>query len=537
MAIGDFFGLKVPIVADDKTAKGINSAKKNVSGFEGKLKDLGKSLAAAFAVERVVAFGKAAAEAFIQDQKEAARLATAVKNLGMEFANPIIAKYIDDLSKAAGVADGELRPALQTLLTQTQNLAKSQELLSLAIEVSRGSGESLATVSQDLANAYVGNTKGLKKYNLGLSQAELKTMSFTDVQKKLTAQFKGSNAAYLKTYAGKMETLTIAAGEAQETIGKGLVDSLALIAGDGSVQSLADAMQSLAEFTSDAIYGLGSLINQLKNVGAATPSWLKTLFSEAGINAISALPGGQLIKPLQSIASYGEKQRNKTLENPSVQMFMTDMANMRLNREKFETDRKLLDMEKKKLAEARRAAMAKKQNALFDMDIIQRMAALQGKITEEEKLRLNLQLALLTGNEEKAKKLSAELADSIDSTGKLKLWLTTLPDANNPFKGWDAWLDNFTKKMAVLNTFTAPAVGTGSNARGADFMNLTPTVQDLVSGAGGRAGLTSGGDVYVSVGGSVVSNEDLISAVENGLQLRSLSGSPAVIGRISGMFG
>jgi hypothetical protein len=81
--------------------------------------------------------------------------------------------------------------------------------------------------------AYVGQTRGLRKYSLGLSQAELKTMSFADVQKRLTKQFSGANAQYLTTYAGKMGILSNAAGEAQETIGKGLVDALTLLAGEG----------------------------------------------------------------------------------------------------------------------------------------------------------------------------------------------------------------------------------------------------------------------------------------------------------------
>jgi hypothetical protein len=180
--------------------------------------------------------------------------------------------------------------------------------------------------------------------------------------------------------------------------------------------------------------------------------------------------------------------------------------------------------------------MAKKQAALFDLEKIGLVAALQGKITEEEKLRLNLQLALLTGNDALATKLSAQLANSIDSTGKLANDLKTLPDAKNPFASWSAYLDMIIEKARLAASFGG--VSTGSTARGESFASLTPTVQDLITGGGtgGRAGINAAGDIYVTVNGSVVSNEDLVIAIENGLQKRSLSGSSAVIGRLYGMF-
>jgi hypothetical protein len=181
--------------------------------------------------------------------------------------------------------------------------------------------------------------------------------------------------------------------------------------------------------------------------------------------------------------------------------------------------------------------MAKKQAALFDLEKIGLVAALQGKITEEEKLRLNLQLALLTGNDALATKLSAQLANSIDSTGKLANDLKTLPDAKNPFASWSAYLDMIIEKARLAASFGG--VSTGSTARGESFASLTPTVQDLITGGGtgGRAGVDASGNVYVTVNGSVVSDQDLVIAIENGLQKRSLSGAPSVIGRISGMFG
>lgn len=509
---------------------GLNKADKAVGGFEKKLKTLAKTLGATLSVSAVVAFGKASAEAFIKDQQEAAKLANVMKNLGLELANPAIAGYIDNLQRISGVSDDQLRPALQGLVQQTGDLRKSQELLGLAIEMARGSGESLATTSNDLAQAFVGNTKSLKKYNLGLTAAELKAASFTDIQKKLTNQFKGSNAAYLETYAGKMEVLKTAAGEAQETIGKGLLDALALIGGDTSVSDLATSMQNVATFTGDAILGMGVLIDKVGTLGNTMDSNILTTFFKAaaetsGIGLLSKLGASQ--KP------YVED--TNSLQARQHAAYAAAAAKKKADADAAKRAKEQLAATKKNTAELKKQALAKKQQGLLDVQQANIIAALQGKITAEEKLRLELQLALLTGNDEKAAKLSKELANSIDSTGQLSKWLTTLPDAKNPFAGWDAWLIEFQKKLAATQAFTMSG---GSVARGQDFAALNPTVSALVTGASGAAaGSTKSGDVYISINGSVVSEQDLVTAVQNGLQYNSLAGKPSDIGRIAGMFG
>lgn len=141
-------GILISLAAEFTGKKAFDKADKNVSALDKGVKKLAKAFAAAFAVDKVIAFGKASADAFIKDQAEATKLANVLKNLGLEFANPVISTYIDQLSRLSSVADSELRPAMQALVQQTGNLAKSQELLGLAIEVSRGSGVSLSQIGR-----------------------------------------------------------------------------------------------------------------------------------------------------------------------------------------------------------------------------------------------------------------------------------------------------------------------------------------------------------------------------------------------------
>jgi hypothetical protein len=164
---------------------GISRATKSISKLQRSVRGLGT----AFAVYQAAAFGKQSLKAFIADEAAASRLNVAVKNLGLEFANPYIADYIANLEKTSQVADDILRPAFQRLLQQTGSIAKSQSILNTAIEVSRGSAVDLASVSEDLSKAYYGNFKSLRKYSLGLTDAELKTKSFSELQDILNKKY------------------------------------------------------------------------------------------------------------------------------------------------------------------------------------------------------------------------------------------------------------------------------------------------------------------------------------------------------------
>jgi hypothetical protein len=73
---------------------------------------------------------------------------------------------------------------------------------------------------------------------------------------------------------------------------------------------------------------------------------------------------------------------------------------------------------------------------------------------------------------------------------------------------------------------------------------MTPTYNstaiDTITSSYGTGAITARADaagvVNVYVGGSVISDMDLVDAVSNGLLNRSLSGSPSAIGRLKGSF-
>ncbi len=416
------------------------------------VKSLGRALGVSLSVAAVTAFGKASVKAFADDEAAAAKLVKVVDNLGIGFANVEIAKFISDLEATSGVLDDQLRPAFQALLTTTGSLANSQKILTDAIDISRGSTFDLVTVADDLAKAYVGNTRGLLKYNLGLTKTELATMSFAEIQAKLNEQFSGSNAAYLETYAGKMDVLKVAADNAKEAIGKGIVDSLATLAGDASIIELGQKIESIATGIADFIRGFATGLRDLANM---------PVFKQL-IDVISFIGKKVWKQTGQVFTDAGAAQR---LEQEKLQR-KADILTAKQKAEalaKLEADAKkraleLAKIAKKKTDEEKKAAALKKASNLFDMDQIQIIAALQGKITEEERNKLKLQLAILTENATEASKLAAKVAEAQGLTKALVAYYSGIPDAKNPFSGWIKTLldaDAISKRIVDQNNSAA----------------------------------------------------------------------------------
>jgi hypothetical protein len=227
--------LKLSILADvDDLNKKLKSANGDVESSSNKLGEFSKKAGVAFAAAAAAAGAYATklavdgVKAAIEDEKAQTQLAIALENATGATNAQIKATEdsILQMSLASGVADDTLRPALGRLVRSTGDITKAQDLLAIALDVSTATGKPLEAVANSLGKAYDGNTAALGKLGLGLDSAELKTMTFTEVQGKLTQLFGGAAAANADTYAGKIARVQIAFDEAKETLGQALLPIL-----------------------------------------------------------------------------------------------------------------------------------------------------------------------------------------------------------------------------------------------------------------------------------------------------------------------
>lgn len=227
--------LKLTILGDvDNLNKSLKTATADVETFGDKMTKAGKVVgaalvaAAAAAGAYAVKIGIDGVKAAIEDEKAQTQLALALQNAAgaTDAAIASTEQWILQTSLATGVADDQLRPALQRLAISTGDVSKAQDLLKVALDVATATGKPLETVANALGKAYDGNTAALGKLGIGLSAAELKTMSFTQVQDKLSELFGGAAAANAETYSGRLARMQVAFNEAKETIGFALLPIL-----------------------------------------------------------------------------------------------------------------------------------------------------------------------------------------------------------------------------------------------------------------------------------------------------------------------
>lgn len=390
--------------------KALTKGSKQISGFASSAKKALGALGLAALAVAAVKFGKNSVKAFADNEKSAKRLAGVVKNLGQAFETPFIEANLDQISAKFGYSGEVLREAYQKLITATGSATKSNELLNASLDIAAGSGESLASVNQDLAALYVGNTKGLKKYNLGLSQAELKTLDFESGLALLTKTFKGAAGNELDTYSGKMRVLGEAADNAQEIIGESLVDAFMILAGDTTTDDLAESMATLATNTSNVITELAKLGKAVSNFAGESYGKVDR-FSDDLTDFIDRITFNS-----ERIAER-EAQRNFSRMGgyPSSALGPRAVDPNIAKRDKIERDR--IKKEKERLALAAKAAREEKNKislskaaAAFDSTRISLTAALQATYDKETKLRLEALKLIEEDKGDEALKKIGELA-------------------------------------------------------------------------------------------------------------------------------
>jgi len=221
----------------------------------------GAATTAAYAIFNM---SKAAAE----DQKSQTVLATALRNTTGATDKQIasVENLISSMQMAAGISDTELRTGFQNLVRATKDVTEAQDLLTLATDVSVGSGRSLESVTLALAKAYQGNLSSLKRLGIPLDENIVKTKNFDAATQLLSDTFGGSAANAADTYAGKLAITTQKLQEAAEAIGKVFIPI---------ISDLIDVLDPAVE----ALNLLGDAMQKNNDEAAESPSVFRTILS------------------------------------------------------------------------------------------------------------------------------------------------------------------------------------------------------------------------------------------------------------------
>jgi phage-related protein len=246
--------LKLSILGDvDQLKRSLTTGTKEVQTFGTKVSDFGKKAGLAFAAAGAAATayaGKLAIDgvkAAIADEAAQAKLFTTLQNVTGATSAQIAAVEAQILktSLLTGVTDDELRPSFDRLVRSTKDVEEATRLQALALDISAGSGKSLEAVTNALAKSAEGQNTALGKLGVGISAAELKTMSFEQITAKLSDTFANQASVQADTFQGKMARLNVAIDEGKETVGSFILDAITPLV-SGFVNKVIPAIQDVA---------------------------------------------------------------------------------------------------------------------------------------------------------------------------------------------------------------------------------------------------------------------------------------------------
>jgi hypothetical protein len=276
--------LTLKLLADvDNFTKNLDKADKDVATFGDKVSDFGKKAGLAFAAAGAAAVayaGKLAIDGVksaIEDAAAQTKLALTLKNVTKATDAQIAATedYITKTSLAFGVTDEDLRPSLERLARATGDVEKAQKLQAVALDVSAGSGKSLEAVTNAMAKAAEGNTAALGKLGIGLTSAQLKTMSMDEITAKLADTFENQASAKADTFQGKLTRLQVAFDEGKETVGAYILDAITpmvnlivnkvIPAIQDFTSNIGEKLQPVLKIIQPIINGLRSAFNSVKD--------------------------------------------------------------------------------------------------------------------------------------------------------------------------------------------------------------------------------------------------------------------------------
>ncbi len=370
--------------------KGFKKAETALDKLNAQGKNLAKTFGYAFGTAAVLRYAKNAARAFAEDEKAAASLAKTLENLGLGFggSSKEVNDYISNLEKQTGVLDDELRPAMDRLLRATSSITESQKLLSLALNISAGTGKSLTQVSQSLQKALLGQTQALGRLGVGLTKTELASGDFEIIQARLTELFAGQAQTAANGYAGSIGRLQVALNNAAETIGGDLFTAIGTVTGGDGFPKTIQLIETFSSAIGDALIGTSRLIRNIGILASGNPI--------ESIRDLQAVTRADRLADIQERANYGgiyaDIYKNQVASNAAQKKSLTTSKAL--------TKETAAQLKAKQLSAAiDKANLALgKSSSVFDMDKIQLAAAEKSQVEQLGKVTSQAQLLAITND-------------------------------------------------------------------------------------------------------------------------------------------
>jgi hypothetical protein len=550
-------------IATSMDSSGFKKAETAVTKLNRSLKNLAGAFGLAYSSAKIVNFGKSSVRAFAEMSAEQDRLTRLMKvGTGASAAQvQALNNQASALENLGVVSQGnvtQVQSQLATFNLQASTIAKLTPSILDYVTAEKGataSTEEFKQMTNGLAQALNGNFASLTRVGFVIDQTTkdiIKNGNETErtaaIVKVLDSTYKGFNKSLRDTPIGQMQLLRNASEDARETIGEGLVDALMMLGGEGKdqVDSVGDSMAEFANYTADVIRGVGILTSKITALDNAIAGGaigkLLAFNSKLGFTGLLSRLGADSRPSPRAGRFFGGSSIQGNVYDPVA------AAKAKADKAAAALAKKQLDATKKLTAEQKKQNTLKKAATIFDLEQVELIAALKGKLSDEDRKRVELQFALLVGNTSEAQKLTYELAKAQGLGVEIARHLADLPDAKNPFASWEAYLDKLMSKarqvasmgstaVVIAPTPSVPSGNVSAPYTGTPFGQAGSAAARQLGTPFGQAGSNGSGFVGTPFGQAPIVVQIDGKAIATALQDTSMSGITSNINRTSGGFG
>jgi hypothetical protein len=390
----------------------------------------------------IVNFGKASVRASLQAQAEQDRL-NQLLTVGVGATASQIAALNDQaeaLEKLGVVTAGNITQTQSQLATfnlQTSTIEKLTPAILDYVTAEKGataSTEQFKQMTNGLAQALNGNFSSLTRVGFVIDENTKKQIKSGNESERaqaivdvLNSTYKDFNKNLRETPAGQMQVLANAAEDAQTIIGTGLIDSLMILAGDTSVEDLAETMQDVATNTSKAITEVAKLGRSIGTFFSGGYGAIDQ-FSNNITDLIDRLTfnseriGRRNVGQARRLFGGGSGGAGGNIETPQERAIRIKRENdqRRLAAALLANENKRLKIEKTRAALAKAQLVLGRASKTVDLERISIEAALKGQISETDRLSLLLQKSILDENASLATQLANQLEAAIKRQNEIR---------------------------------------------------------------------------------------------------------------------
>lgn len=217
---------KVETTAKDSAQKTEQHFKSAGDGIKDTANQIGKALVEAFAVEKVLEFGKESIKAFAEAESQSNKLKFAITKIGGEgsLAFNKLVEQAEKLGKTTIFSTKNIEGSQAQLANFGLTSKQIEKLLPQIIDLASATGTDLASATDKAIQGINGQTKGLKEVGISYADTGSKTENLAILTEKLT-KFQGAAGDAALTTAGKTARLANAYESLQESVGKYLVNA------------------------------------------------------------------------------------------------------------------------------------------------------------------------------------------------------------------------------------------------------------------------------------------------------------------------